>query len=136
MHNDVGMGFEKSRQPVFDVGRVNGADGDEFGLCAFQGVDFGGDVVKFAKDIFCVGEHDFAAVVEHDVAPLAIKELGAKFVFDARKGVGQGRLRHMQMCCRLGDVLIFGNGDEVLELEQIHRAVILSGKTCKCSGLA
>ena len=130
VHDDVGIGFEKAGQPVLDVGGIDGADADAAGLVFAQGVKLGGDVVEFSEDGLGVGENNFAVVVEDDVAALAVEKPGAELALDARKGVGERRLGHAQRLGGFGDVLAFGDGDEVVELEQVHGR-LLSKEGCK-----
>lgn len=116
MDDDVGMGFDEGGQPVFDVDRIDRADGDGVGLLDLELVDLGGDVVELAEDGLGVGEKDLAVVVEDDVAPLAVEEFGAELVLDAGEGVGEGGLGDAKLIGGFGDVLAFSDGDEILEL--------------------
>lgn len=100
-----------------------------------QGVKLGGDVVEFSEDGLGVGENNFAVVVQNDVAALAVEQFGAEFVFDARKCVGQRRLGHAQRLGGFGDVLTFSDGDEILELEQVHEGVSFQKRVARMAEL-
>ena len=57
---------------------------------------------------------------EHDAPPSPLEQRLAEFVLEGLNLAAERRLRDAQPLGGAGDVLLFGDGDEVLELLQAH----------------
>ena len=60
---------------------------------------------------------------QRDVVMAAHQQLGAEFVLDLADVLAQGRLRDMQRLCRLGEVHLVHQRDEILEMTNFDHAL-------------
>ena len=71
-----------------------------------------GQFGTFQGRLACLGQRRAPAV--------ALEQLHAQAVFQPTYGLGQRRLRHVQLLGRLPVVERAGQGDEVTQLAQVH----------------
>ncbi|MNN19294.1 hypothetical protein D3C81_1325300 [compost metagenome] len=125
---DLGIGIPEGEQHLRNgVENPRAEDGDvepaELALAGPLGplgrlIDQRPDVARFL-------EEQLAGPGQLHAARGAGKQPHAQFILQLLDLPGQGRLRDVQAGCGPPDVLLFGNGDEVAEMTQIH-----AGRPC------
>ena len=112
-------GADKRRQPVGgDAGE--GADADEAGLQAVDGIDFALQVPVGFADMPCVGEQPLAFRGEPESSPVAFEKGDVPFFFQIADHAADGGLGMEEFFAGPGEATGFHGGDEGLVFADVR----------------